>query len=612
MKKMEYQSLNPFEFGGIQRKNYDYKGYEKKSEHLMMRDGVRIAIEVILPKNLSPNSKISTILMQTRYWRDYKFRIPFKWFIQDMAETRTLYEIGMKRGYGFIRVDVRGTGASFGSRPYPWHEKEVNDGREIIDWVIKQPWSDGSVVTMGGSYLGVTAEYVTTLGHPALKASSPFSNQWDCYTEVAYPGGLYNHFFIRIWGLLGRALDFNNSRKFLSIMPLVYLFVSGVKPLETDKKNKLLKKAIKDHFDNTYVFENEDVVMYRNDPLVKQVDDTADDVSVCMKKEKIIKSKTPLFCLGGWYDGATCDNIINRFMTYTNPMRAVIGDWDHGLNRRANPYFYRQYDVIPDKEVQLEGWMDFFDKCRLEKEGFSERSLYYYTMGEEKWKKTETWPPNGQTMHRWYFNENHSLKKTPPELKLGEDKYKVDFEVTSGKGNRWHTHYAQKMYYAKREKVDEKLLVYDSAPLEKDMEITGHPIITLYLSSTHEDGAIIAYLEDIDEERKVYNITEGELRFIHRKISEEDPPYKIMVPYHSFKREDSQIMVPGEVTEIKFGFLPTSVLIKKGHKIRIAICGADKQTFSRYPSEGNPTIKILRNKNNSSYIDLPVILKNQN
>lgn len=608
--KTDKDNVNPFEFSRVKRKNYKFDGYEKSSRHLTMRDGVKIAIEVILPKDLVSNEKISIILMQTRYWRDYKFRIPFKWFIKDMAETKTLYEIGMKRGYGFVRVDVRGTGASFGSRPYPWHKNEVNDGYEVIDWIIKQDWSDGTVVTMGGSYLGVTAEYLTTLGHPAIKASSPFSNQWDCYTEVAYPGGLYNHFFIRIWGLLGRALDFNISRKFLGIMPLVYFLVSGVKPIESDNNQQLLKAAIKEHLENTYVFENEDVVVYRNDQLIKQIDDTADDVSVCMRKNIISKFSIPFFCLGGWYDGASCDNIINRFITYTNPMRAVIGDWDHGLNRRANPYFYKKYDVLPDKETQLEGWMDFFDKCRSD-EDFSEKSLYYYTMGEEKWKKTKIWPPKGHILQRWYFNHDNSLSKTEPSLESGEDDYKINYEVTSGKGNRWHVHYAQKMYYKNRKEVDKKLLVYDSDPLEKDLEITGHPIIRLYLSTTHEDGAIIAYLEDIDENGNIYNITEGELRFIHRKISSKEPPYKIMIPYHSFKREDSQLMIPEEVAEIKFGFLPTSVVIKKGHKIRIAISGADKHTFSRYPSEGYPTIKIKRNKNYISYIDLPVILKSQ-
>jgi putative CocE/NonD family hydrolase len=604
---IENNKDNPFSFEGVERNYYSFEGYEKKSHYLAMRDGVKIAIEVILPKEHSSEQKLSTILMQTRYWRDYKFRIPFRWFLEDIAETKILYEIGLRRGYGFVRVDVRGTGASFGSRPYPWHIEELNDGREIIDWIVKQPWSNGNVVTMGGSYLGVTAEYVATLYHPAVKASSPFSNQWDCYTEVAYPGGLYNHFFIRIWGLLGRALDFNNSRNFLSIMPLVYFLVSGVRPVESDANNLLQKEAINDHLANTYVFENEDVVIYRNDPLIKQVEDTADDVSVCMKKEKIEASNVPFFCLGGWFDGATCDNVINRFMTYSNPMRAVIGDWDHGLNRRANPYYYKQYKVVPDKETQLEGWMDFFDKCLDKNKPFSEKVLYYYTMGEEKWKKTEVWPPIGQKMQLWYFNENNSLTTTPPTVESGQDKYIVDFNITSGKGNRWHTHYAKKMYYKKREEVDKLLLAYDSAPVENDIEITGHPIITLFLSSTHSDGAIIAYLEDIDENGKVYNITEGELRFIHRKISSAEPPYKIFVPYHTFKREDSELIVPGETTEINFGFLPTSVLIKKGHRIRIALAGADKDTFSRYPAIGDPILTIFRNKIHASYVDLPII-----
>lgn len=59
--------------------------------------------------------------------------------------------------------------------------------------------------------------------------------------------------------------------------------------------------------------------------------------------------------------------------------------------------------------------------------------------------------------------------------------------------------------------------------------------------------------------------------------------------------------------EISFGFLPTSVLIRKGHRIRVAIAGADKDTFNRYPEEGIPTYNIKRNKYHASYIDIPVI-----
>ena len=80
-----------------------------------------------------------------------------------------------------------------------------------------------------------------------------------------------------------------------------------------------------------------------------------------------------------------------------------------------------------------------------------------------------------------------------------------------------------------------------------------------------------------------------------------------MIPYHTYKKEDSLPLNPGEVAEISFGLLPTSVLIRKGHRLRVAIAGADKDTFLRIPSEGEPTITIERNSSNSSFIDLPII-----
>jgi predicted acyl esterase len=54
---------------------------------------------------------------------------------------------------------------------------------------------------------------------------------------------------------------------------------------------------------------------------------------------------------------------------------------------------------------------------------------------------------------------------------------------------------------------------------------------------------------------------------------------------------------------------PTSILIKKGHRLRIAIAGADKDTFVRIPETGVPVIKIARNKNNASWIELPVMAR---
>jgi len=605
-KEFKDTEINPYYFENVpSRKRFSGK-YKKSSQYLTMRDGVKIAIELVLPEDLKKDDKLPVVLMQTRYWRNYVLRIPFRWFLGDIPDKKMLYEIITSRGYGCVTADVRGTGASFGTRLYPWHRKEVEDGRDIMDWITDQQWSNGNIVSMGGSYSGVTAEYASSLNHPALKAVFPYSNQWDVYSEVAFPGGLYNHYFIRIWGELGEGLDQNTSKKFLSLSPLFYIFLKGVQPVDSDKNGELLNKAIKDHKDNIYVFQHEGEVDFRDEPLTGQEIDNADTVSVFTEQKKIEQSNIPFLTWAGWLDGAAAENIINRFMNYKNPLRAVIGDFDHGMRRRANPYFPLTYDVIPEKEEQMKSWFDFFDLCVYGQEKFSEKLLYYYTMGEEKWKVTNTWPPKGQEKKRLFLNANSKLTDAEPTDKDGEDKYKVDFDVTSGDGNRWHVHYAQKMNYTEREKVERNLLVYDSNPLKKDMEITGHPVMKINLASTHEDGAIFVYLESVDEVGKITYLTEGEFRFIHRKLGE-NPPYKIDVPYHSFKKNDSQPLVPGEVSEITFGLFATSVLVRKGHKLRLVIAGADKDTFSRYPSEGAPELTIKRSPENLSFIDLPII-----
>ena len=123
MKKFDNNlEVNPFNFKNVPKRAKTFSGLKKNSYYLTMRDGVKIAVEVLSPKDLSSKDKLPAILLQTRYWRDYDFRIPFKWFIKDytFGYNKYLHKIGIKRGFVFVKVDVRGTGASFGTRPWPW------------------------------------------------------------------------------------------------------------------------------------------------------------------------------------------------------------------------------------------------------------------------------------------------------------------------------------------------------------------------------------------------------------------------------------------------------------------------------------------------------------
>jgi len=150
------------------------------------------------------------------------------------------------------------------------------------------------------------------------------------------------------------------------------------------------------------------------------------------------------------------------------------------------------------------------------------------------------------------------------------------------------------------------MLVYTSLPVTEDIQITGTPTVTVELSSSHEDGALLVYLEDVDENGKSTYITEGGLRLIHRKtIDGNNKSYNL----HSFNEEDAAPMIPGQVETIALKMWPTSVLIKKGHSIRIAIAGADKSTFDRIPKRGTPTLIVHRSFSQSSFVTLPVVSK---
>jgi len=597
---------NPFkELGEIPEKKYA-DGYTVDSTYITVRDDVKIAATICLPKGLSADTKIPTVLTQTRYWRAMELRIPFRWILDSMVPNTPNPEVITSRGYALIYTDVRGTGASDGTRMVPFSEEEVKDGSDVVDWIISQPWSDGNVVSKGISYTASTAELFARNNHHAVKAVIPGHGFWDPYTEIAFPGGCFDYAFMQLWSFLGKNLDLNNPKVFRQIRPDAWLLINGVKPVKGDKDLKLLQNAINQHKSNQYVYDHTLNRDFRDEPLPDGT--TFDDISIFARKEKIEKSNVPILAWSSWLDSGYGDAIIERFMNLSNSQIAILGDWSHGAVYPANHFFPERTFVTPTPKDKVNAWINFFDKC-VYGDGIQGKTIYYYTLAEEKWKKSEVWPPKGHFYQKWYFSENNSLIREEPKENSRSDDYKVNYRTTTGRNNRWWALLGLPITYYNRNKIDEKLLCYTSQPFESDIEITGQIVACLYLSSTHEDGAIFAYFEDVDESGNVTYITDGEFRPLHRKILTDEPPYKMLIPYHSYKKEDSAPLIPGEIMELKFGLHVTSVLIKKGHRIKIAIAGADKDTFIRYPAEGRPTITIFRNKEFPSYIELPIIKK---
>jgi hypothetical protein len=102
------------------------------------------------------------------------------------------------KGYVLVRADSRGVGRSPGDIG-PFSMQEARDYYDTIEWAAAQPWSTGSVGTLGQSYLGTNQWNVGALRPPSLKAMIPWASDVDVYRELAYPGGIFNDEYRRNW-----------------------------------------------------------------------------------------------------------------------------------------------------------------------------------------------------------------------------------------------------------------------------------------------------------------------------------------------------------------------------------------------------------------------------
>ncbi|MCP4538120.1 MAG: CocE/NonD family hydrolase [Chloroflexi bacterium] len=584
---------------------------ERQSLYVTMSDGTDIAIDLWLPTDLASGEKLPTVMKSTGYWRSFG--------LTPVGEVMEKLEIApgevnegplwAQAGYALVLVDIRGTGASYGQWKVIWSEREIADLGEIVDWIIAQPWSNGKVGAYGVSYDGNLAEMMATLQHPAIKAVAPQYSDFDLYNGIVRPGGVFNSGFMDGWRDFHNGLGANDvcvleTASGVDCEQMSYL-MTGVRPVDTDADGRMLSDAVAEHT-HIDVYQVAREIEFSDD-VWSDTDLTLGDLSPYSYKTAIENSNVPMYVWVGWLDSATTDGALSRYMTFSNPQKVLIGPWSHGGGHHTDPFLPDDTAVEPSVEKQFQMLVDFFDLYLKDNENPDpDTGIEYYTMGEGTWKTTHTWPPDGFTPTSWYLGESGTLVPQPPDDESAADEYQVHWDTTTGDLSRWYTGlFKSDVVYADRAAEDQKLLTYTSDPMSADVEITGNPVVTLHVASSTPDAAFHVYLEDVAPDGRVTYITEGILRGVHRRVSDQ-APYVKFGTYHSMESVDAVPMVPGEVTEISFKLHATSVLIEQGHRIRVAIAGHDGSVFERYPADETPIFTVQRNSLNPSFILLPM------
>lgn len=558
-----------------------------ESTYVTMRDGVKLALDVSRPTDNCPTGKLDTILIMTRYWRGVKGQ-----------PSNPLADQFVPHGYAVVVGDVRGTGASFGVWPHHRARDETLDFGEVLDWIVAQPWSTGRVVGYGFSYTAITADWMAERNHHALKGIIPRFPDYDPYEDDYFPGGVPNAFIGKTWG--NRVKDLDRNLWILEDGERL----PGVRPVGSGGETELAA-ALRDHENVPSVWEGFQNVTFKDDCPPSWGGASMLDWSIQEVAATVDISATPTQTWAGWFDGGTAQAAIRRFLVQSYPMNVIIGPWNHGGTIPYDPLGAPGETILPTTPTQLSNDIRFADACFSGEAGqIRGKTIHYYTLGEGAWKSTSSWPPRA-TRSRWHMVSGSRLSAWPGEE--GFDSIQVDSAFGDVTSSRWATCIdGAKVDYGDRRAFQAGRIAYTSEPLTSDMEITGHPVVYLSVTSTREDGAFFVYLEAVRPDGVSVYLTEGQLRALHRKVWKESP-FSAIGPQHSYLSCDAEPLIPHQAAVLTFALHPISARIPSGYRLRVCLAGSDRTTFATIPSDGDPPLlKFLRGPI-GCFIDLPLI-----
>jgi putative CocE/NonD family hydrolase len=236
--------------------------------------------------------------------------------------------------------------------------------------------------------------------------------------------------------------------------------------------------------------------------------------------------QVPALIMSGWFDdnGMGTTQAIDLTNDYPAETRKVIlGAWNHNANSR--------YDIhgVPVGEQALRydldliflQWFDFY--LRGIQNGIVKTPpVEYFTLTENRWKAAESWPPSICKPHSFYLGKGGVLLDKP--IESGADSYSYDpqnpaIHVVDMSENEL----AVPEEYTDVEKRAD-VLCYTTAPLKRNITISGDINVELFISSDAVDTDFVVRLTEVDENGRSVKYADGVLGAKYRD-SFEAPKY---------------------------------------------------------------------------------------
>lgn len=541
----------------------------EKDVGVPMRDGARLMADVFRPKG---GTRVPALLNLGPYQKDKV------WIPPDTLEEKPNPYMNWEtvnplwwvpRGYAAVRLDGRGSGKSPGQCE-PWSLAESIDFYDAIEWAAAQPWCNGNVGLSGISYFAINQWFAANHQPPSLKAIIPWEGFADIYRDALFHGGILSVFMTN-W------------------------FTAHLMHHTLGRASQQIPNAWQTNTLHFWLSNNLDSGAFRG------------------AQAQWDKITVPMLSVGNWSGMALhLRGNTEAFMraaskhkklriqagTHVHPFYTEEGRQDQ---LRFFDYWLKGTDngVMDEPPVKL--------AIRKGRDEIEWRQEHEWPLARTRWTKLyfDLSPPApGMTANAGYLvptNPDETSSRTYPSTSLGS------MGSTSAASS-------QVMGGGIKPGMG---IALETPPLPNDVEVTGPLAASFWVSSSTEDMDLFLTLRNFDadgnevletgQQGTPVPVAKGWLRVSHRELDPElSLPYR---PYHKHQRR--LFLKPGEIVKVEVEIWPTSMVFRKGHRIRLDIQprdGVGSQSYMHYHADYNTgTNTIYAGGERESYLLLPVI-----
>jgi uncharacterized protein len=467
------------EMGGNVSGEPRFQVTETKDVLIPMRDGIRLAANLLLPADAGP---VPAIVFYHPYLKDgpHGRGDVFDWQ-RHFAE----------RGYACLTIDIRGTGASEGDAAPPLASSEKEDAYDFLAWVASQPWCDGNTGMWGISYSGSTSLAAASLRPPSLKAIIPLHGTANEFIGFLRPHGCRPAWWTEAsWG------------------PMMVLF-SMMPPLHRDADRRWARV-----WHERLASLEPWPFLWHTTPFDEYMAWATDPSSV----------EAATYAVSAWHDyypQATLD----YFNAIPAPSRVLIGPWKHEFPDRA-------VNGSIDHLGEMDRWWDRWLKG-IENGADQAPPVMIWRQGEDKWGYENEWPPQASQVQSWYGGAGGSLVPSAPvadEIDIYEVDPTVGLHLLP-----WDPQAPIVPQPYDRSADDHRSLTYTSTPLTKPLSIRGAPEVVLHLETDMTEFPLSAWLCDVSPNGHSTLICQGWVS-ARRALGEQPQAgkkYELSVPLYS-------------------------------------------------------------------------------